>query len=109
MYIDFSLERRNRECCPLVSSHRLSKTCLSANRCGFPIRRVLLVHDKNARPHAAAVIQQKLEQMEWTLLEYPPSCSSELLIYDYYLFGLLKKALEGRFKYDHTVKTFVCK
>ena len=42
-----------------------------SKRRGFPIRDVLLLLHDNARPHSAALTQEKLAQMYWTALEQP--------------------------------------
>jgi len=77
-------------------------------RRGFPIRDVLLLRD-NARPHSAALTQEKLAQMYWTALEHPPY-SPDLSPCDCHMFGHLKEALGGqRFDNDEQVENFVCK
>jgi len=79
-----------------------------SKRRGFPIRDVLLLHD-NARPHSAALTQEKLSQMYWTVLEHPPY-SPNLSPCDYHMFGPLKEALGGqRFDDDEQVENFVRK
>ena len=88
-----------------------SKTCCSFEKfrpVGYAIQDVLLLHD-NARPHSAALTQEKLAEMYWTALEHPP-CSPDLSPCDYHMFGLLKEAL-GRqcFDNDEQVKNFVRK
>jgi len=75
---------------------------------GFPIPDMLLLHD-NARPHSAAVTQEKLAQMYWTVLEHPPY-SPDLSPCDYHMFEPLKEALGGQhFDDDEQVENFVCK
>jgi histone-lysine N-methyltransferase SETMAR len=52
-------------------------------------RGVLLHHDK-ARPHSAQTTQQRIQELQWEILEHPPY-SLDLAPSDYHLFGLLKK------------------
>jgi len=67
---------------------------------------VLLPHD-NARPHSAALTQEKLAQMYWTALEHPPY-SPDLTPCDYHMFGPLE--LGGQhFDNDEQVENFVHK
>jgi len=62
-----------------------------------------------ARPHSAALTQEKLAQMYWTALEHL-LYSLDLSPCDYHMFGPLKEALGGqRFNDDEQVKNFVCK
>jgi len=69
---------------------------------------MLLLH--NARPHSAALTQEKLARMYWTALEHPPY-SPDLSPCDYHMFGPLKEALGGqRFDNDEQeVENFVRK
>jgi len=69
---------------------------------------VLLLHD-NARPHSAALTQEKLAQMYWTALEHSPY-SPDLSPCDYHMFGPFKEALGGQhFDNDEQVENFVRK
>ena len=68
---------------------------------------VILLHD-NARPHTAALTQEKLDQFHWEKLEHPPY-SPDLSPCDFHLFGPLKEALGGQhFENDNEVEQFVC-
>jgi len=77
-----------------------------SKRQGFPIRDELLLHD-NARPHSAALTQEKLAQLYWTALEHP-LYSPDLSPCGYHMFGPLKEALGGqRFDNVEQVENFV--
>jgi hypothetical protein len=71
-------------------------------------RGVLLQHD-NARPHTARATQERIQELQWELLEYPPY--SPNLAPNYFdLFGPLKDHLRGkRFAEDEEVETEVLK
>jgi histone-lysine N-methyltransferase SETMAR len=58
-------------------------------RPGQLARGVLLHHD-NARPHTAPATQERIQELEWKLLEHPPY-SLDLASTDFHLFGLLQK------------------
>ena len=68
---------------------------------------MLLLHD-NARPHCAALTQEKLAKMYWTALEHPPY-SPDLSPCNYHMFGPLKEALGGQHFDDERVENFVRK
>jgi histone-lysine N-methyltransferase SETMAR len=58
-------------------------------RPGQQARGVLLHHD-NARPHRARATQERMQELQWELLEHPP-CKQDLAPSDFHLFGPLKK------------------
>jgi histone-lysine N-methyltransferase SETMAR len=60
---------------------------------GQPARGVLL-HLDNARPHTARVTQERIQELQWELLEHPPY-SPDLAPSDFHLFGPLKYTLVG--------------
>jgi len=67
---------------------------------------VLLLHN-NARPHSAALTQEKLAQLYWTALEHSPY-SPDLSPCGCHMFGSLKEALGGQcFDDDEQVENFV--
>ena len=69
-------------------------------------KKLLLLHD-NARPHSAALTEEKLAQLYWTALRHPPY-SPDLSPCNYNMFGPLKEALGGqRFDDDEQVENFV--
>ncbi|KAK9687971.1 hypothetical protein QE152_g35869 [Popillia japonica] len=71
------------------------KPAYRSKRRDIPIRSAILLQD-NARPHTARLT-----------MEHPPY-SPDLSLYDYYLFGPLKKALGGlRFENNANVESVV--
>jgi hypothetical protein len=67
---------------------------------------VLLRHD-NARPHTARATQERIQELQWELLEHPPY-SPDLATSDFHLFGPLKNHLDGKsrlfYRFRRTVK-----
>jgi hypothetical protein len=55
---------------------------------GQLVRGVLLQHD-NARPHTAQATQERIQELQWELLEHPPY-RPDLALSDFHPFGLLK-------------------
>jgi histone-lysine N-methyltransferase SETMAR len=55
----------------------------------------VLLHHDNARPHTAQATQQRIQELQWELLEHLPY-SMYLTPSDFHLFGLLKSHLGGR-------------
>jgi histone-lysine N-methyltransferase SETMAR len=55
---------------------------------------VLLYHD-NARPHTAPTTQERIQQVQWELLEHPPY-SPDLAASDFHLSGLRNTQLGGK-------------
>jgi histone-lysine N-methyltransferase SETMAR len=69
----------------------------------------VLLHDDNARPHTARATQERIQELEWDLLELPPY-SPDLAPSDFYLFGPLKNHLCCKsFPYNEEVETKVQK
>jgi histone-lysine N-methyltransferase SETMAR len=69
-------------------------------------RGLLLIHD-NARPYTAQTTQERIQELQWELLEHPPY-SPDLALSDFHLFGLLKKPFGGKhFTDDEKVETEV--
>jgi histone-lysine N-methyltransferase SETMAR len=67
---------------------------------------VLLLHD-NARTHTVGATQERIQELQWELLEHPPY-SPDLVPSDFHLFGPLKSHVGGRrFKDDEEVETEV--
>ena len=56
--------------------------------------RGMTIHWDNARPHAAATTKEKLRSLGVSLLPHPPY-SPDLAPSDFFLFGVVKKQLEG--------------
>jgi histone-lysine N-methyltransferase SETMAR len=57
-------------------------------------RRVLLQHD-SSRPHTARTTQNKIQELQWELLEYL-SYSLDLALSDFHLFGPKENHLGGK-------------
>jgi histone-lysine N-methyltransferase SETMAR len=77
-------------------------------RPGHLARGVLLHHD-NARLHAAQITQERIQDLQWELLEHPPY-SLNLAPSNFHLFGLLKNHLGGKhFADDEEVEMEVWK
>jgi histone-lysine N-methyltransferase SETMAR len=70
------------------------RDAILSKRPGQLARRVLLHHD-NARPHTARVIQMRIQELQWEVLEEPPY-SPELAPSDFHLLGRLENHLGGR-------------
>jgi transposase len=69
---------------------------------------ILLRHD-NTRLHTAGPTQERIQELQWELLEHPPY-SPDLAPRDLHLFGPLKKTLgDKRFTDDEEVQTEVRK
>jgi histone-lysine N-methyltransferase SETMAR len=69
----------------------------------------VLLHHDNARPHTARATWERIQELQWELLEHPPY-SLDLVPSDFHLFGLLKRHLGGRqFADDEEVETEVQK
>jgi histone-lysine N-methyltransferase SETMAR len=87
------------------------KPAIRSKRRGLLLKTVLL-HDDNARPHAAAATIETIQKLNFELLPHPPY-SPDLAPSDYHLFGSLKKALQGRQlgsdeEVKQTVHTWLC-
>jgi histone-lysine N-methyltransferase SETMAR len=65
------------------------RDAIRRKRPGQLARRVLIHHD-NARPHAARGIQERIQELQWELLEHPPY-NLDLAPSGFYLFGPPKK------------------
>ncbi|KOX80733.1 Histone-lysine N-methyltransferase SETMAR [Melipona quadrifasciata] len=78
---------------------------LAEKRPELAIRRGVVFHHDNARPHVALAVRQKFLQFDWDVLPYPPY-SPDLAPSDYYLFLSLKNSLRGKsFKSISEIKT----
>jgi histone-lysine N-methyltransferase SETMAR len=84
------------------------RDAIHRKRPGQLTRGVLLHHD-NARPHTAQATQDRLQELQWELLEHPPY-SPDLAPSDFHLFSLPKSHLGGKpFSGDEEVETEVRK
>jgi histone-lysine N-methyltransferase SETMAR len=71
--------------------------------------RSVLLHYDNARPHTARATQERIQELQWELLECAPY-SPDLAPSDSHLFSPLKNRLGGkRFAYDQEVEKEVRK
>jgi histone-lysine N-methyltransferase SETMAR len=69
------------------------------------LARGVLLHHDNAGPHTARATQERIQELKWQLLEYPPY-SPDLAPSDFPLSGPLKNHLGGtRFADDEEVET----
>jgi histone-lysine N-methyltransferase SETMAR len=69
----------------------------------------VLLHHDNARLHTARGTREKIQELQWELLEYLPY-RPDLAPSDFHLFGKLKNYLGGiRFADDKEVETEVLK
>jgi histone-lysine N-methyltransferase SETMAR len=59
--------------------------------------RGVLIHHDSARPHTARATQERVQELQWELLEHPPY-SPDLAPSDFHLFGALKTILLQRFR-----------
>jgi hypothetical protein len=74
-----------------------------------PLERGVLLHHDNARPLIARATQERIQELQWELLERPPY-SLDLAPCDFHLFGLLKNHLSGKcFADDEEIETEVQK
>jgi hypothetical protein len=65
------------------------RDAISRKRPGQLARGVLL-HHANARPHTARATQERIQELQWELLEHPPY-SLDSVPSDFHLFGPQKK------------------
>jgi histone-lysine N-methyltransferase SETMAR len=63
------------------------------------LARGVLLHHDNARPHTAQAIQERIQELQWELVEHLP-CSLDLVLSDVHLSGVLKSQLGGRYFTD---------
>ena len=105
--VDFLRTRRTVNAAYYCDLFEKVRAAYQSKRRGFPIRDVQLLHN-NARPHSAALTQEKLAQMYWTALEHPPY-NPDLSPCDHHM-DPLKEPLGGQhFDNDEQVKNFVHK
>ncbi|XP_068085718.1 centrosomal protein of 164 kDa [Anabrus simplex] len=106
LVVDFLHEQRTINAvhyCRLLDE---AKTAYRNKRRQLPIQNIIRLHG-SVRPHAAALTQEKLEEIHWTPLEYPPY-SPDLSSWNYHLFGQLKQDLGGQqFNDDASVEEFM--
>jgi transposase len=71
------------------------------------LARGVLFHPDNARPHTARATQERIQELQWKLLEHPPY-SSDLAPSDFNLFGPLKIHLgDKRFADDKEARKWL--
>jgi hypothetical protein len=83
------------------------RDAIRRKRPGQLARGVLLYHD-NVRPHTARATQERIQELQWELLEYPPYIS-DLAPSDFHPFAPLKHHLRGKRFADEEVETEVRK
>ncbi|KAG6804544.1 Ammar1 transposase [Apis mellifera caucasica] len=67
----------------------------------------VVFHHDNARPHTYLVTRQKLLELGWDVLSYPPY-SPDLAPSDYFLFQSLQNSLNGKnFNNDDDIKSYL--
>nr|XP_033324870.1 histone-lysine N-methyltransferase SETMAR-like [Megalopta genalis] len=94
--IHFELLNRNNTVTPEIyvnQLERVQKKLQEKHPSLIEQKNVILLHD-NDKLHSEKVTQQKILELGWSILPYP-SCSSDLVPTDYYLFRLLQKAFDG--------------
>jgi histone-lysine N-methyltransferase SETMAR len=79
------------------------RDAICRKRPGQLAREVLLRHN-NIRPHTARATQERIQELQWELLEHPPY-SPDLVPSDFHLFGPLKIHLVGKRFADEEVET----
>jgi histone-lysine N-methyltransferase SETMAR len=73
------------------------------------LARAVLLHHDNARAQTARAIQERIQELQWELLEHPPY-SLDLAPSDFHLFDPLKRHVGGKcFADDKGVETEVRK
>jgi histone-lysine N-methyltransferase SETMAR len=70
------------------------RDAIHRKRPGQLARRLLLHHD-NARPHTARATQDRIQELQWEILDHLPY-SPDLTPSDFHLFGLLKTTLVAK-------------
>jgi histone-lysine N-methyltransferase SETMAR len=75
-------------------------------KCPGKLARGVLLHHDGARPHTAESIQERIHELQWELLQYPPY-SPDLAPSDVHLFGLLKNHRGGKSFADDVPETIV--
>jgi histone-lysine N-methyltransferase SETMAR len=84
------------------------RDAIRRKRAGQLARGVLFLHD-NARPHTARATEERIQELQWELLEHPPY-SPDLDPYDFRLLGLPKNQHSGkRFAGGEDIETEVRK
>jgi hypothetical protein len=68
------------------------RTAITRKHPGTLMRGVTVLHD-NAHPHVASTVSDMLHSMHWKVLDHPPY-SPGLLLCDFHVSGLLKRAKE---------------
>jgi histone-lysine N-methyltransferase SETMAR len=58
-------------------------------KCPDQLARGVLLHHDNARPNTAQATQDRIEELQWELLEHPPY-SPDFAPSDFHMFGSLK-------------------
>jgi histone-lysine N-methyltransferase SETMAR len=77
-------------------------------KCPGQLARGVLLHHDNARSHTAQVTQEKIQELQWELLEHPPY-SLDLAPSDFHLFGPLKSHLGNKHFTDDEVEMVMWK
>jgi histone-lysine N-methyltransferase SETMAR len=71
------------------------RDAIRRKRPGQLARGVLLHHD-NASPHTARATQDRIQELQWEVLEEHPPYGLDLAISDFHLFGPLRNHLGGK-------------
>jgi histone-lysine N-methyltransferase SETMAR len=72
------------------------------------LARGVLLHHDNARPHTAPATQDRIQELQWELLEHLPY-SPDLAPSDFHLLGPLRNHLGGKSFVDNEKVEFVRK
>jgi histone-lysine N-methyltransferase SETMAR len=60
-------------------------------------RKGVVFHQEKARPHVSEMMQQKIKELNWEILDHPPY-SPDLAPSDYHLFRSLQNHLNNKFE-----------
>jgi histone-lysine N-methyltransferase SETMAR len=90
----YDLLRPNKTINSAVYCQQLDRVneCLKEKRPHLVNRKGIVFHQNNARPHVSKMMQQKLKELNWEILDHPPY-SPDLAPSDYHLFRSLQKHL----------------
>jgi hypothetical protein len=69
--------------------------CLKEKRPHLVNRKGVVFHQGNARPHVSKMMQQKVKELNWEILDHPPY-SPDLAPSDYHLFRSLQNHLNNK-------------
>ena len=92
-------------CCLIEQLTKLNNA-VEEKRPELTNRKGVVFHHDNARPHTSLVTRQKLLELDWDVLPYPPYCP-DLAPSDYFLFRSLQNSLNGKNFNNDDIKSYL--